>query len=164
MRSRLYTLRPDQGYFEVGLAHGKQVLLGNTVHEIIAHWFDVEGRFIGLERFHLDVNPPTFPGTTIYRTGSKYQKEVEAELAALKQRLGFVPAEIRIHAFESEEACITVLPGEYEEFLESPESADPEEQEHFPAYIAEWREQGRFVLSFCVDYWLTADGRVLTHG
>jgi hypothetical protein len=71
---------------------------------------------------------------------------------------------LRHRDFESEEAAIADLPGEYERFLESPQSADPEEQEYFPAYIAEWRAEGRFVLLWCVDYWLTADGRVLTHG
>lgn len=36
---------------------GKQLLLGNTVHEIVAHWFDMAGRFIGLERFRAAVDP-----------------------------------------------------------------------------------------------------------
>jgi hypothetical protein len=160
----LYTFRHDQGYFDTGLARGKQVLLGNTVHEIVAHWFGMDGRLIGLERFRMAVDPPTCPGTTIYRTGSEYQREMDAEMAALKQRLGFQPADIRVQAFESEEAAIADLPGEYEQFLESPESADPQEQEHFPGYISEWRAEGRFVLNWCVDYWLTADGRVISHG
>jgi hypothetical protein len=164
MSERLYTLRHDQGYFETGLAHGKQVLLGNTVREIVVHWFDREGRFLGLDRFPLATVPTTFPGTTIYMTGSEYHREVSAEMASLKERLGFQPADIRIQAFESEEAAIAELPGEYQQFLESPGSADPEEQEHFPQYIAEWRAKGNFVLDWCVDYWLSADGTVLTHG
>jgi hypothetical protein len=164
MGERLYTLRHDQGYFEVGLACGKQVLLGNTVHEIVAHWFDPEGRFLGLERFPMVVDPPIFPGTTIYRAGTEYHRAVDAAMAALKEQLGFRPADIQVRAFESEEASIADLPGEYEEFLESPESADPEEREHFPQYIAEWQAKGRFVLCWHVDYWLSADGRVLTHG
>ena len=45
MGEGLFTLRHDQGYFETGHARGKQVLLGNTVHEIVAHWFDMAGRF-----------------------------------------------------------------------------------------------------------------------
>lgn len=164
MNGRLYTFRDDQGYFEAGLARGKQVLLGNTVHQIVAHWFDMEGRFLGLEQFPMAVDPPTFPDTTIYRTGSEYHRAVGAEMAALKGQLGFQSAEIRVQAFESEEASITDLPGEYEQFLESPDSADPEEREHFLRYITEWRAQGRFVLNWYVDYWLSADGRVLTHG
>src|SRR5262245_9175924 len=120
MGERLYLFRHDQGYFETGLARGKQVLLGNSVHEIVAHWFDMEGRFLGLERFPMAVDPPTFPGTTIYRTGSEYHLEVDAEMLALKEQLGFQPADIRVRAFESEEAAIADLPGEYEQFLKSP--------------------------------------------
>jgi len=48
------------------------------------------------------------------------------EMATLKQRLNLQPGEIRIHAFESDEASIAELPGEYEEFLESPDSCNPE--------------------------------------
>jgi hypothetical protein len=164
MGDHLYRLRHDQGYFETGLAHGKQLLLGNTVHEISAHWFDMEGRFLSLERFRMKVDPPTFPGTTIYRTGSEYHRAVDGEMAALKERLGFQPADIRVRAFESEEAAIADLPGEYEQFLELPESAGAEERVCFPEYIAEWRAEGRFVLYLCVDYWLSADGRVIAHG
>jgi hypothetical protein len=161
---RLYTLRHDQGYFETGLANGRQVLLGNTLREIVAHWFDLAGHFLGLERFPMMVDPPTFPGTTIYRTGSEYHREVGAELAALKGRLGFRPADIRVYAFASDEAAIADLPGEYEQFLASPESATPEHRECYPGYITAWRAERRFVLDWCVDYWLSADGRVLTHG
>src|SRR5262245_30251813 len=110
MGERLYTFRHDQGYFEAGLAQGKQVLLSNTVDEIVAHWFDMEGPFLGMERFPMAVDPPTFPGTTIYRTGSEYHRAVDAAMAALKERLGFRPAEIRVRKFESEEAAIADLP------------------------------------------------------
>src|SRR5262245_39539812 len=51
MGERLYSLRHGQGYFDTGLARGQQVLLGNTVHEIIAHWFELEGQFLQVERF-----------------------------------------------------------------------------------------------------------------
>ena len=88
MGERLYTFRHDQGYFEAGLARDKQVLLGNTVHEIVAHWFDLEGRFLGLERFPMAVDPPMFPGTTIYCTGTEYNRAVDAEMGALKEQSG----------------------------------------------------------------------------
>jgi hypothetical protein len=162
MAERLYTLRPDQGYFDTGRAHCKQVLLGTTVHEIVAHWFDMEGRFLGLERFPMAVDPPTFPGTTIYQTGSEYHRQANAELAALKQRLGFSPGDIQIRAFESEEAAIVDLCGEYEEFLESPESYAAEDRKWFEGYISEWRAKGRFALCWQGEYWLEADGQVFS--
>jgi hypothetical protein len=162
MGERLYPFRPDQEYFEAGLACGKQVLLGNTVHEIIAHWFDLQGRFLSLERFPMAVNPPTFPGTTIYRTGSEYHREVDVEMTALKQRLGFQPAVIRVLSFESDELAISDLPGEYEAFLASPDSYSPEDREWYEGYVAEWRREGRFALCWYGEYWLEADGEVFS--
>ena len=164
MVTRLYTLGRDQGYFETGVARGKQVLLGNTVRMIVVHWFDMEGRFLSLERFQMTVNPPTFPGKTIYQTGSEYHRVVDGEMTAFKAQPGFQPADIQVRAFESEEASIADLPGEYEQFLESPEPPDPDERVLFAASIAKWRAEGRFVLIWCVDYWLSADGQVLAHG
>jgi hypothetical protein len=110
------------------------------------------------------VDPPRFPGTTIFKTGDEYHRAVDAEMTAVKDRLGFRPAEIRVRAFQSEEASIADLPGEYERFLEMPESVDPEERMHFLRFIAEWRAEGKFVLDWCEDYWLSRDGRVLAHG
>ena len=164
MNERLYRIRQGQGYFDAGLARGKQVLLGNIVHEIIVHWFDMAGNFLELQRFQMDVDPPAFPGTTIYRTDSNYHRQVDAEIARMKQRLGFREADILLRAFESDEAAIYDLPGEYEQFLESPETADSEEREHVPQEIAKWRAEGRFVIQWCVDYWLTAEGEVISHG
>jgi hypothetical protein len=164
MSERLYTFRPDQGYFDVGLSRGKQLLLLYTVHEIYAHWFDAEGNFVGMERFRMAFDPPTFPGTSICQTGSAYEKQAHAEKAALKDQLGFQAAEIRVLAFETEWAAVADLPGEYERFLECPESADSEEREYFPGYIAEWRAKGRFVLTwYGGEYWLSVDGEVLSH-
>ena len=164
MSERLYPLRHDQGHFLCGLACGKQVLLRSAVHEIIAHWFDMNGRLIEVERVRMAVDPPTWPGTTIYQTGIEYDQAVDAAVAAFKEQIGFRSANIAVRAFLSEAGAIVDLPFEYEEFLKSPESAAPEEQEHFPRYIAEWRAEGRFVLECGVDYWLSADGQVLAHG
>jgi hypothetical protein len=108
------------------------------------------------------VDPPTFPGTTIYCTGSEYHGEADAEMAALKERLGFEPADIRVRRFDSDEAGITDLPGEYEEFLESPASYSPEDREWYEGVIAEWRREGRFALYWCGEYWVSADGEVLS--
>lgn len=161
MGERLYTLRHDQGYFDTGLALGQQVLLGNTVHEIVAHWFDLEGQFLRVERFRMAVDPPRFPGTRIYVTGSAYHRAAEAEMAALKQTLGFVPADIRVRAFESEEAAIADLPSEYVQYLEAPESYSAEDRKWYDEYVSEWRRKGQFVLCWSSEYWLSNDGEVM---
>ena len=152
MGERLYILRHDQGYFETGLAHGKQVLPGNTVHEIVAHWFDMAGQFIGLERFRMAIDPPSLPGTTLNRTEREYQRAVDAEMAAVKQRLGFQPADIRVQAFESEEATIADLPGEYQQFLESPGRPPPKNGSIFQERL---RSGERRAGSFLIGMWIT---------
>jgi hypothetical protein len=143
------------------LACRKQVLLGSVVPAIIAHWFDLEGRFLGLERCPVAVDPPTFPGTTIYRTDAAYHRELDLEMAALKERLGFESADIRVQAFKSADACITDLPGEYEEFLRTPESFSPEDRDLLEGFISQWRREGRFVLEWHVEHWMSAEGEVL---
>jgi hypothetical protein len=50
MSERLYTIQQGERRFIAGLARGKQVLLGNKVHEIVAHWFDMKGLFHSADR------------------------------------------------------------------------------------------------------------------
>ena len=161
VEERLYHLRTDQGYFETGIAQGKQLLLYETVHEIIAHWFDMDGVFLSLERLRMDVDPPTHPGTQIYKTDGEYWRAVETEVAAFKQRLGLRSADIRVWAFESEEASIEDLPGDFDEAHGLPEFDGPEDGEWYDEFVAEWGRKDRFVLCMCsCEYWMEADGEV----
>jgi hypothetical protein len=157
-----YLLCHDQGYFEAGRAGDRLVLLGLTVREVVAHWFDAEGCFLGLERFPIDVDIRVIPGGTVYRKGESYDGQVEAEMSALKRRLGFVPETIRVRRFESDEVAIFDLPGECEAFLESPGSYSPEDRAYYERMIAEWRARGDFVIHWDGEYWLTAEGSVYT--
>ena len=83
------------------------------------------------------------------------------ELAALKARLEFRAADITVRRFESDEACIQELAGEYEEYLESPESFSPEEREALAEGLEAWRRKGYFALVWYEEYWLSRDGRVV---
>jgi hypothetical protein len=160
MDQRLYHLRQGQGVFETGTAQGKQLLLASTVHDILLHWFAPDGAFLCLERHRMGVAPGTFPATPIYRTDAGYREQVEREIAALKEKMGFVPGDIAVAKFESEEAGIQDLPGEYEEFLRDPQAYPPEDREAFERSIRQWRESGSFVLEFSEQYWLSAAGKV----
>ena len=144
MSERLYHLRQEQGVFETGLAQGKQLLLATTVHEILLHWFAPGGEFLGLERHHL----------------MGHGEQVELEVAALKEKIGFIPKDIAICKFASEEAAIEDLPGEYEHFLQNPHAYGPGDHEAFERYIREWRLRGCFVLDFTEQYWISAEGEV----
>ncbi len=161
--TRLYTLKCDQGYFDCGHALGRQVLLSYSVHHIIIHWFEMTGELVKVERIRMAVNPPTFPGSTIYQTGTAYQAEVGDELHAVRAQIEFAPADIHIQKFESDEASIEDLPGELEEYRRSPSSFSVDVRRHFEAWIKEWNEEQRFVLAWDEEFWVSAEGEVLSH-
>jgi hypothetical protein len=148
------------------MAQGKQLLLANTVQEILLHWFAPSGEFLELERYPIpdesygrrvwDVKT----GTVISETASGYWEKVEREMAALKERIGFVPGDIAVRKFESEEASIEDLPGEYQEFLMKREAYSEEDRQAFDGYIREWRERNCFVLEFTEQYWMSESGEV----
>lgn len=142
MQERLYCLRRDQEVFETGMAQGKQLLLATTVHDLLLHWFAPTGEFLGLER-----RPLSFA-------------QVQREVAALKEEIGFVAGNIAVRKFESEEASIEDLPGEYQEFLDNREAYSEEDRLAFEKYIREWRQANCFVLGFCEQYWMSASGEV----
>jgi hypothetical protein len=48
-----------------------------------------------------------------------------------------------------------------QEYLESPESFSPEEQENLAEDLAAWRRKGYFALVWNEEYWLSRDGRVV---
>jgi hypothetical protein len=167
MDERLYRLRPDQAVFETGTAQGKQLLLSFTVREISLHWFAPDGAFLELER--IPVEPATMPpGHRVWQAGKvvaeglHWEERVERQLAALKERLGFVPCDILIRKFESEEAGIFDLPGEYVQFLENAEEYSEEDRQAFEAYIQKWRQARDFVLVYNEEYWMNEAGEV-TH-
>lgn len=162
---RLYPLRLGTGWhIECGRCGGRQVLLGFTHigHCFVLHWFAADGRFLGLERVPVAAAPPPrHPGTTIFRHDPAFERAKAAELAALKERLGFRAGDIAVHRFESDEACIQELSGEYEEYLQSPESFSPEEREALAEDLAAWHRKGYFALAWHEEYWLSQDGQVV---
>ena len=165
MEERLYPIKNEPALFETGMAQGKQLLLANTVSEILLHWFAPSGEFLELERFPIPAQPP---GGTVWdvKTGKViserlgYWERVEREKTAIKQRIGFVSGDIAVRKFQSEEACIEDLPGEYEEFLMKRDEYSEEDQQAFDGYIKEWRSQNCFVLEFTEQYWMSAEGEV----
>jgi hypothetical protein len=151
--------------FETGTAQGKQLLLATNVVDVLLHWFAPGGEFLAMERIPID--PATLPpghrqwlDGKVIAEGFRWEERVKRQLAALKEQLGFVPCEIAIRKFESEEACIYDLPGEYVQFLENPEAYSEEDRQAFEGYIQRWRQAKDFVLEFCNEYWMNASGEV----
>jgi len=167
MDERLYRLRPDQAVFETGTAQGKQLLLANTLSDIHLHWFGPDGEFLELQR--IPIEPATIPPGhrqwqvgKVISEGLNWKERLKRQLTALKEQLGFVPGEIVICKFESEEAGIHDLPGEYVQFLENPEEYSAQDRQAFEGYIQKWRQAKDFVLAFYEEYWMNESGEV-TH-
>jgi hypothetical protein len=162
---RLYPLRLGTGWhIECGRCGDRQLLLGFTHlgNCFALHWFAADGQFLGLERVSLAAAPPPkHPGTTIFRHDPAFERVKAEELAALKERLGFQAGDIAVQRFESDEACIQELSGEYEEYLQSPELFTPEEREALAGDLEAWRRKGYFALVWYDEYWISRDGRVV---
>lgn len=141
----------DPARSERAAAQGKQLLLAHTVADILLHWFSPAGEFLGLERQLLDITQ-----------GPDYQENVERAMGAIKDRIAFRPHPIQVRKFESEEASIHDLPGEYQEFLNHPERYSAADREAFEGSIRKWWAGGDFVLEFSEPYWISADGEI-TH-
>jgi hypothetical protein len=95
-----------------------------------------------------------------------YWQQARAELAAVKVRLGFVPADIAVCRFREERvaAGIADLPAEFEEFLADPDAEGPAERAEMTEAVARWRRAGNFVWRcWGLGSWLSAGGEVLTH-
>jgi hypothetical protein len=165
MNERLYCLRPDPAVFDTGTARDKQFLLSNNVNEISLHWFAPDGAFLELER--IPIEPATMPPGSrqwsdgkVVAEGLRWQDRVERQLAALRDKLGFVRGEIRVRKFESDGAAIVDLPGDYVQFLENPEEYSTEDRQAFEEYIQKWRQAKDFVLELEIEYWMNESGEV----
>lgn len=165
MDEPLYRLRLGTGWhIECGRSGDRQVLLGFTHlgHCFVLHWFAADGRFLELERVPLTrPAPPRHPGTNILRYDPAFERTKAAELAALKERLGFRSGDIAVRRFESDEASVQELSSDYEAYLEAPESFGADERETLAKGLAAWWRDGNFALVWYEEYWLSRDGDVV---
>lgn len=167
MDDRLYRLRPDQAVFETGTAQGKQLLLSANVSQISLYWFTAGGEFLELQRRQIPDGPSggrvwdVTTGTVISEPVSGYWDKLERAMAPLKEQLGFVPGEIAIRKFETEDAGILDLLGDYVQFLANREEYSKEDQQAYDEYIRKWHEAKDFVLAVDgAEYWMTESGEV----
>ena len=142
-------------------------MLATTVEEILLHWFTAKGKFLKLERVPISSAPTPHTVKDKAKLHSQvvwgprsYEEIVGPQLVELKEHIGFVPGEIAVRKFESEEAGIFDLPGEYQDFLDNREDYSEEDQKAFDGYISEFRRSKSFVLEFTEDYWMSESGEV----
>ncbi len=168
MAYRLYRIRPDPAVFDTGTTQGKQLLLSNNVDETWLHWFAPNGKFLELERIPIE-SATRPPGQRVWRDGKivaeglNWDERVERQLAAIREKIGFVRCDILICKFETEVAAVLDLPSEYVEFLENLKEYSQEDRQAFQGYIRKWRQAKDFVLEFYgIEYWMNEAGEV-TH-
>ena len=96
----------------------------------------------------------------IEKTPERKQNSIQIESSKLLgyQRSGAAAAEAQP---APQTAGIADLPGEFEEFLRSPGAYGPEDRESLEEAVAKWRREGRFVLEWSGNYWMSADGEVI---
>jgi hypothetical protein len=162
-----YPLQQEQGYFWTGMAgDDRQVIIASTVTDIYVFSFARDGHYAGMEKTPLR-NPPERDLTSgIYRIGNAYYRDVELQIDEIKRRLQCRACDILIEGFEEPEAFagIDPLPGDYQQFIESPQTVKEDDREFLERAVREWRERGWFVFVFWGEYWMSAEGRVMFHG
>ena len=165
-----FLLRRDQGYFSAGIVKsGRQAIIANTVTEVFVLFFDQEGNYLGAERVPLENPPKRDPATGIYVTDALFDRTVERQTRGIMDRLEFLPSDISVEAFSEEQLCagIETLPGQYQEFLESPDDLgyDQEDREAIAVAIEEWKQSGCYCLVLWgIEYWVSASGEVISSG
>jgi hypothetical protein len=146
-----YRLQKNQGYFWTAACEdGKQALITNTVTEIYVLNFDSRGAFVGKQVVPLS-KPATerFPNG-IYKTNSEFDQSADNDTCQLATKMGLKPSDIFVQQFYDDDTHCGV------EVIA--EDVAEDEAPH-------WRGSGRFLLwLYGVDYWMSADGEVHSHG
>ncbi|HET6246337.1 MAG TPA: hypothetical protein VFE47_01465 [Tepidisphaeraceae bacterium] len=160
-----YRLRHDNGYFDAGTTgDGRQVLMSHFVNGVTAIFFDERGTLLEVQVRPLSVECPTDPVTGIARLSEEFEAAAEQQLSEWKTELGFIPQPITVRKFQISELGLGIeeRPSHYEDFLESPETEEPDADEREPiwASIREWEEAGDFVLYWGNDLYVNRDGKV----
>jgi hypothetical protein len=149
--STAHWLQKDQGYFWTGAGKdGNQALITNTVAEIYVLNFDSRGAYVGKR-----IVPLTRPATDrfpsgIFKTTAEFHQSADDDIRGVAAEMGLEPANILVQQFYDDDTHCGV-----EVIVEDVvDEGTPN-----------WHGDGRFLLwLYGVDYWISADGRVHSHG
>ncbi len=168
--SYLYTIRPDQGYFHCGITgDGRQVLMGLYCPDLVALFFNTAGDYLGHEERRLeflqrnDVIVDGVPIEGLVAFYDIYDQRIDPRLRAWQAELGFRDLADRVKKFSVPTLGIAIEdePDHFREILEDPETSE-EEKADVRDSMADWYEDGQFVLLWRNDYWLDSTGEVVS--
>lgn len=146
---------PEYGFHAGTTADGRQVLMGLLCPNLVAHLFDGDGRFLGIQTRPLDFLTPSAAG--IYNI---YDKRIPGCIEVWRGELGLTPGVIRVRSFSAESGvAIDEHPDHLDELLDDPDASDDEKEEARES-LRRWEEDREFVLYWGNDYWLDDKGEV----
>lgn len=139
-------------------ASGEQILMGVLDKELlVAFFFSPDGRFLRPDFFAVPWNPDPnlFPG----QQQNRHAFVLHDAKRKWMSELGMTPGDIHIRHFAFPEWGIGISEWPLADFPEVQRAAAagvPLEDE----FLIEWRKQGRWVLHWHKEYWMTADGEI----
>lgn len=158
----------DAYFFWAGTTRdSRQVLMGLACPSLVAFFFDLQGHLVDVQKRNLEFLRPSgvyvdgelFPG--LVRTYNIYDERIPVRLKEWRQEIGFQEQLIRVKRFDDVETGIRICdyPDHFAEILLAPEASLEEKAEVLDS-MAEWEQEGEFVLIWGNDYWLSRDGEV----
>lgn len=137
---------------------GEQVLMGVLENELlIALFFSTDGKYLRHEFFPVPFSPDTalLPGQQELQRGYVLQDAKQRWMAGLGMTPG--PIYVRHFAFPAWRIGIAEWPlSEFPEVARQLAAGEPLEDE----FHVEWQQQGRWVMHWNKEYWMTADGEI----
>lgn len=156
---RMYPLQTYGMNFMTGhLTDGTQVLIGLYYPEIVAVFFDEEGRYLRHLVRELSQETQALncrePPRGRWWTNNTEWEELErwvAELGMSARTIAFQKFELLDYGL-----CVADLPDTFQEMIDNGEELDDDDKE----FIEDWKERGTYVFVWYRDYDINREGEV----
>jgi hypothetical protein len=144
MPNRLYQLCDGISFRAGRLPDGTQVLISRLGSDAMAIRFSTDGEFLKYDLYPVaaDVDTP------------------DSGIDAVVEYLGVRLETIHMRAFALPEYGIEIrdMPDYLQEYIDTPDRFPDERARHLKSAVEKWRRSGGFVLVWCEDYEISADG------
>jgi hypothetical protein len=141
----------DYCFFAGTTTDNKQVLMGLFFPNLIAIFFDSDGKLMNIDKRSVEFSPLGI-----------YDDRIEAHIESWQEEMCFQPTTVRVQRFFAQEPYIGIedYPSHFAEILADPEKCN-EEKNDIRESMRLWDEDGQFVLQWGNDYWLNDSGEIV---